>query len=189
MVILVDEMMLIKGVNECPLHGCSPFFVSSSHLDGVDISNGNRHCPNVSIAGELVGHKGLVSSFSFCQHAGLSHLCVSSSNDGSVLFWDSGSRVLVKEHGAHQVGVNVSSEEKVPMSDQTPSLTACVRVLRAPSQLCTGPRWTRTWWCRGMRRESWCVTGTTQETQPASSLSPGPSSASAALLTPGALWL
>lgn len=54
------------------------------------------------VKGELVGHKDLVSGFSFCQHAGQSHLCVSSSVDGNIRFWDSETRAVVKEHTAHQ---------------------------------------------------------------------------------------
>ncbi|XP_054481337.1 gem-associated protein 5 [Anoplopoma fimbria] len=57
------------------------------------------------VTGELVGHKDLVSGFSFCQHAGQSHLCVSSSNDGTIRFWDSDNRTLIKEHAAHQNSV------------------------------------------------------------------------------------
>ncbi|XP_072230388.1 gem-associated protein 5 [Leuresthes tenuis] len=58
------------------------------------------------VTGELVGHRDLVSGFSFCQHAGQSHICVSSSNDGSIRFWDSDSRALIKEHAAHQSPVS-----------------------------------------------------------------------------------
>lgn len=58
--------------------------------------------------GELVGHKDLVSGFSFCQHAGQSHICVSSSGDGSVRFWDTDNKVLIREHAAHQVSVDSS---------------------------------------------------------------------------------
>ncbi|TNN69118.1 Gem-associated protein 5 [Liparis tanakae] len=54
---------------------------------------------------ELVGHRDLVSGFSFCQHPGQSHVCVSSSNDGTVRFWDSDSKVLIREQAAHQVRV------------------------------------------------------------------------------------
>ncbi|XP_074466018.1 gem-associated protein 5 isoform X2 [Sebastes fasciatus] len=54
------------------------------------------------VTGELVGHKDLVSGFSFCQHEGQSHICVSSSNDGSVRFWDSDNKVLIREDAAHQ---------------------------------------------------------------------------------------
>ncbi|XP_077963032.1 gem-associated protein 5-like [Gasterosteus aculeatus] len=57
------------------------------------------------VTGELVGHKDLVSGFSFCQHAGQSHICVSSSSDGTVRFWDSDSKVLLREHAAHQTSV------------------------------------------------------------------------------------
>lgn len=57
------------------------------------------------VSGELAGHRDLVSGFSFCQHAGQSHVCVSSSNDGSIRFWDSDNKVLIKEHAAHQVSV------------------------------------------------------------------------------------
>lgn len=60
---------------------------------------------SLCFSGELVGHKDLVSGFSFCQHAGQSHICVSSSNDGSVRFWDSDNKVLIREHAAHQVSV------------------------------------------------------------------------------------
>lgn len=58
-----------------------------------------------------------------------------------------------------------------------------------PWQRCTGLRWIKTWWCLEMRRASWSVTGSTPATPPASFPSPGPSSASPAPLTPGALWL
>lgn len=61
---------------------------------------------SVSFSGELVGHKDLVSGFSFCRHAGQSHICVSSSADGSVCFWDSDKKALIKEHAAHQVSVD-----------------------------------------------------------------------------------
>ncbi|GAA6225078.1 gem-associated protein 5 [Lates japonicus] len=54
------------------------------------------------VVGELVGHKDLVSGFSFCQHAGQSHVCVSSHSDGSICFWDSHSKTLLSEHAAHQ---------------------------------------------------------------------------------------
>ncbi|XP_026183868.1 gem-associated protein 5 isoform X2 [Mastacembelus armatus] len=54
------------------------------------------------VTGELVGHKDLVSGFSFCQHEGQSHICVSSSSDGSIRFWDSDTKALIKEHAAHQ---------------------------------------------------------------------------------------
>ncbi|XP_026226843.1 gem-associated protein 5 isoform X2 [Anabas testudineus] len=58
------------------------------------------------VVGELVGHKDLVSGISFCQHAGQSHMCVSSSTDGSIRFWDSDSKALIREHAAHQSPVS-----------------------------------------------------------------------------------
>uniref|UniRef100_A0AAV2J952 Gem (nuclear organelle) associated protein 5 n=1 Tax=Knipowitschia caucasica TaxID=637954 RepID=A0AAV2J952_KNICA len=54
------------------------------------------------VTGELVGHKDLVTSFSFCQHLGQSHICVSSSCDGSVRFWDSETKKFLKESSGHQ---------------------------------------------------------------------------------------
>ncbi|XP_059207234.1 gem-associated protein 5 isoform X2 [Centropristis striata] len=80
--------------------------VSSSGLLGVGAKNIiyliDVSASSCRVVGELVGHKDLVSSFSFCQHEVQSHICVSSSNDGSVCFWDSDSKVLTKEHAAHQ---------------------------------------------------------------------------------------
>ncbi|KAM4620896.1 gem-associated protein 5 [Polymixia lowei] len=55
-----------------------------------------------TVVGKLLGHKERVSGFSFCQHAGQSHVCVSSSDDGTVKFWDSDDKVLIKEHTSHQ---------------------------------------------------------------------------------------
>uniref|UniRef100_UPI003AAE5D3E gem-associated protein 5 n=1 Tax=Centroberyx gerrardi TaxID=166262 RepID=UPI003AAE5D3E len=57
------------------------------------------------VVGELVGHRETVSGFSFCHHAGQTHMCVSSSNDGTVKFWDSDNKVLIKEHAAHQSSI------------------------------------------------------------------------------------
>ncbi|XP_008274681.1 gem-associated protein 5 [Stegastes partitus] len=54
------------------------------------------------VSGELVGHRDLVSGFSFCHHEAQSHICVSSSTDGSVRFWDSDKRTLIREHESHQ---------------------------------------------------------------------------------------
>lgn len=59
----------------------------------------------MSTSGELVGHRDLVSGFSFSHHAGQSHICVSSSSDGSLRFWDAAVRSLIREYAAHQVGV------------------------------------------------------------------------------------
>uniref|UniRef100_A0A8C9WXC8 Gem nuclear organelle associated protein 5 n=1 Tax=Sander lucioperca TaxID=283035 RepID=A0A8C9WXC8_SANLU len=80
--------------------------VNSSGLLGVGAKNIiyliDVSASSCRVVGELVGHKDFVSSFSFCQHAGQSHVCVSSSNDGSVRFWDSDNKVLIREHAAHQ---------------------------------------------------------------------------------------
>ncbi|XP_068592685.1 gem-associated protein 5 isoform X2 [Cebidichthys violaceus] len=80
--------------------------VNSSGLLGVGAKNIifliDVSASSCRVTGELVGHKDLVSGFSFCQHAGQSHVCVSSSGDGAVRFWDSDSRSLIREHAAHQ---------------------------------------------------------------------------------------
>ncbi|XP_042354828.1 gem-associated protein 5 [Plectropomus leopardus] len=80
--------------------------VNSSGLLGVGAKNIiyliDVSASSCRVVGELVGHKDLVSGFSFCQHAGQSHICVSSSTDGSVRFWDSDNKVLIREHAAHQ---------------------------------------------------------------------------------------
>ncbi|XP_074527898.1 gem-associated protein 5 [Halichoeres trimaculatus] len=83
--------------------------ISSSGLLGVGAKN-NVFLIDVSasscrVRGELVGHKDFVSGFSFCHHPGQSHLCVSSSTDGSVCFWDSDNRSLIREDKAHQTSV------------------------------------------------------------------------------------
>ncbi|XP_068187282.1 gem-associated protein 5 [Antennarius striatus] len=57
------------------------------------------------VVGELVGHKDVVSGFSFCRHEGRSHLCVSSSHDGVVRLWDADARSLLSEHDVHQAPV------------------------------------------------------------------------------------
>eukprot|EP00064_Thunnus_orientalis_P005982 superscaffoldBa00000603_g5996 len=81
--------------------------VNSSGLLGVGAKNIiyliDVSASSCRVTGELVGHKGLVSGFAFCQHAGQSHICVSSSNDGNVLFWDSDNKTLIREHAAHQM--------------------------------------------------------------------------------------
>ncbi|KAK2882258.1 gem-associated protein 5 [Channa argus] len=84
--------------------------VNSSGLLGVGAKN-IIYLIDVSalccrVVGELVGQKDLVSGFSFCQHAGQSHVCVSSSTDGSIRFWDSDTKALVREHAAHQSPVS-----------------------------------------------------------------------------------
>ncbi|XP_049896526.1 gem-associated protein 5 isoform X2 [Epinephelus moara] len=80
--------------------------VNSSGLLGVGAKNTiyliDVSASSCRVVGELVGHRDLVSGFSFCQHAGQSHVCVSSSTDGSVRFWDSDNKVLLREHAAHQ---------------------------------------------------------------------------------------
>ncbi|XP_075958255.1 gem-associated protein 5 isoform X1 [Anarhichas minor] len=80
--------------------------VNSSGLLGVGAKNVifliDVSASSCRVTGELVGHKDLVSGFSFCQHAGQSHICVSSSSDGAVRFWDSDSKALIREHAAHQ---------------------------------------------------------------------------------------
>nr|XP_020442714.1 gem-associated protein 5 isoform X2 [Monopterus albus] len=58
------------------------------------------------VVGELAGHKDLVSGFSFCQHAGQSHICASSSSDGSIRFWDSDNKSLIREHATHRSPVS-----------------------------------------------------------------------------------
>ncbi|KAA8586502.1 hypothetical protein FQN60_000338 [Etheostoma spectabile] len=73
--------------------------VNSSGLLGVGAKNIiyliDVSASSCRVAGELVGHKDFVSSFSFCQHEGQSHICVSSSNDGTVRFWDADNKNLV----------------------------------------------------------------------------------------------
>uniref|UniRef100_A0A8C6WLR0 Gem (nuclear organelle) associated protein 5 n=1 Tax=Neogobius melanostomus TaxID=47308 RepID=A0A8C6WLR0_9GOBI len=54
------------------------------------------------VVGELVGHRDLVSSFCFCPHTEQSHICVSSSCDGTVRFWDTETKGLLKEITTHQ---------------------------------------------------------------------------------------
>ncbi|KAM4039958.1 LOW QUALITY PROTEIN: gem-associated protein 5 [Anomaloglossus baeobatrachus] len=52
--------------------------------------------------GELVGHTERVSGFTFSQYSGQSHLCASSSDDGSVKVWDTQTKSLVTEHKLHR---------------------------------------------------------------------------------------
>ncbi|XP_047462986.1 gem-associated protein 5 [Mugil cephalus] len=84
--------------------------VSSGGLLGVGAKNIiyliDVSASSCRVSGELVGHKDLVSGFSFCQHAGQSHICVSSSTDGSIRFWDSDKKALIREHAAHQSPVS-----------------------------------------------------------------------------------
>lgn len=55
-------------------------------------------------AGELIGHTDRISGFAFCHCPGQSGLCASSSDDGSIKIWDSGSLSAVLEYSLHQVG-------------------------------------------------------------------------------------
>ncbi|KAJ7997067.1 hypothetical protein DPEC_G00225080 [Dallia pectoralis] len=55
-----------------------------------------------TVVGELLGHRERVSGLSFCQHPGQSHFCASSSDDGTVKFWDTEEKVLLNEHKVHQ---------------------------------------------------------------------------------------
>ncbi|XP_075066228.1 gem-associated protein 5 [Mixophyes fleayi] len=52
--------------------------------------------------GELVGHTDRVSSFAFSHYSGQSHLCASSSDDGSVKIWDTQTKSTVTEHKLHR---------------------------------------------------------------------------------------
>ncbi|XP_067085253.1 gem-associated protein 5 isoform X1 [Osmerus mordax] len=54
------------------------------------------------VVGELVGHRERVSGISFCHHGDLSHICASTSDDGTVKFWDTDEKVFIKEHKSHQ---------------------------------------------------------------------------------------
>ncbi|XP_051902291.1 gem-associated protein 5 [Hippocampus zosterae] len=56
--------------------------------------------------GVLVGHRGLVSGVSFCQDVTQSHICASSAGDGVVIFWDTNTRTLLREHATHQSAVS-----------------------------------------------------------------------------------
>ncbi|KAI9527302.1 hypothetical protein NQZ68_032173 [Dissostichus eleginoides] len=84
--------------------------VSSSGLLGAGAKNIiyliDVSASSCRVVGELVGHKDLVSGFSFCQHAGQSNICVSSSTDGSIRFWDSDNKALIREEAAHQSSVS-----------------------------------------------------------------------------------
>lgn len=82
---------------------------SSGRLLGVGAKNTifliDISASSCRVVGELAGHKDVVSSFSFCQLAAQSHLCVSSSNDGTVRFWDANDKVLIREHTGHRSSV------------------------------------------------------------------------------------
>lgn len=62
-------------------------------------------CPFLAVAaGELIGHTDRISGFAFCHCPGHSGLCASSSDDGSIKIWDSGTLSPVLEYSLHQVG-------------------------------------------------------------------------------------
>ncbi|XP_053574687.1 gem-associated protein 5 [Bombina bombina] len=52
--------------------------------------------------GELVGHTERVSGFAFSHFSGQSHLCASSSDDGSIKIWDTQTKTLLTEHKHHR---------------------------------------------------------------------------------------
>ncbi|XP_041441988.1 gem-associated protein 5-like isoform X2 [Xenopus laevis] len=52
--------------------------------------------------GELVGHTDRVSGFAFSHFSGQSHLCASSSDDGTVKVWDTQTKNTVTEHQLHR---------------------------------------------------------------------------------------
>ncbi|KAE8613853.1 hypothetical protein XENTR_v10007894 [Xenopus tropicalis] len=52
--------------------------------------------------GELVGHTDRVSGFAFSHFSGQSHLCASSSDDGTVKVWDTQTKNTVTEHHLHR---------------------------------------------------------------------------------------
>uniref|UniRef100_A0A8D2PCE4 Gem nuclear organelle associated protein 5 n=1 Tax=Zosterops lateralis melanops TaxID=1220523 RepID=A0A8D2PCE4_ZOSLA len=53
-------------------------------------------------AGELIGHTDRISGFAFCHCPGQSGLCASSSDDGSIKIWESGTLSEVLEYSLHQ---------------------------------------------------------------------------------------
>ncbi|XP_038005703.1 gem-associated protein 5 isoform X1 [Motacilla alba alba] len=56
--------------------------------------------------GELIGHTDRISGFAFCHCPGHSGLCASSSDDGSVKIWDSGTLSPVLEYSLHQNAIS-----------------------------------------------------------------------------------
>ncbi|NXO88130.1 GEMI5 protein, partial [Sitta europaea] len=56
--------------------------------------------------GELIGHTDRISGFAFCHCPGHSSLCASSSDDGSVRIWDSGTLSTVLEYSLHQNAIS-----------------------------------------------------------------------------------
>ncbi|NXC00072.1 GEMI5 protein, partial [Orthonyx spaldingii] len=56
--------------------------------------------------GELIGHTDRISGFAFCHCPGQSGLCASSSDDGSVRVWDTGTLSAVLEYSLHQNAIS-----------------------------------------------------------------------------------
>uniref|UniRef100_A0A8C0UFD6 Gem nuclear organelle associated protein 5 n=1 Tax=Cyanistes caeruleus TaxID=156563 RepID=A0A8C0UFD6_CYACU len=57
-------------------------------------------------AGELIGHTDRISGFAFCHCPGQGSLCASSSDDGSIKIWDSGTLSPVLEYSLHQNAIS-----------------------------------------------------------------------------------
>ncbi|XP_012728852.2 gem-associated protein 5 isoform X1 [Fundulus heteroclitus] len=80
--------------------------VSSGGLLGVGAKNViyliEFSAASCRVTGELAGHRDLVSGFSFCPDPEQSDVCVSASTDGSVCFWDSTKKTLIKKNAAHK---------------------------------------------------------------------------------------
>ncbi|XP_069510057.1 gem-associated protein 5 isoform X2 [Ambystoma mexicanum] len=58
--------------------------------------------PEPDLHGELIGHTERVSGFTFCHYPGQTHLCASSSDDGSIKIWDIQTKSVLAEHSQHQ---------------------------------------------------------------------------------------
>ncbi|NWV13038.1 GEMI5 protein, partial [Ptilonorhynchus violaceus] len=56
--------------------------------------------------GELIGHTDRISGFAFCHCPGQSSLCASSSDDGNVKIWDTGTLAPVLEYSLHQNAIS-----------------------------------------------------------------------------------
>uniref|UniRef100_A0A673XTF6 Gem nuclear organelle associated protein 5 n=1 Tax=Salmo trutta TaxID=8032 RepID=A0A673XTF6_SALTR len=91
-----------------------------------------------TVVGELVGHRERVSGFSFCQHAGQSHNCASTSDDGTVKFWDTNEKVLVKEHKTHQNTITAlhwsPGEKNLVVSGDEKGIVVCYQYNTGESQ-------------------------------------------------------
>ena len=66
---------------------------------------GAASCPTV--VGQLCGHKDKVTSVRFCKASAYSRLCVSGSEDHSVMIWDVDAKACVCKHGKHQVSLTI----------------------------------------------------------------------------------